>query len=427
MKKSGKSPLIRNILAVATGTAAGQAIVFAFSPLITRIYTPEIFGVQGVFLSLISILSPLVALRYPMAIVIADDDDDAGKIARLSVLVAFVISSLLGLLLLVAQQPVLRLLGAEALGNLIWLLPLALFCVALQDVADFYAARLNAFRLVGVTTVIQAFLSNLARVLGGLASPVAGVLVLVTTLAPSLQALILRCGLHKHLSPSSPLKRSEAVRLLRRYRDFPRYRMPTDVLNAASQSVPVIMLGSLFSPAAAGLYVLTRSVLNLPGNIIGSAVGNVLYARYAELDRQGKALMPLLLRSTAGLMLLAPVIVAAAWFAPTVFAFVFGEEWREAGHYARWMALWIGVALANVPAVRLAPVIEAQNLLFIANVLMLILRVFSIMIIYWHQENAATAVAAFSLVSLFSNIGLILLIGNAAYRHEETRSHNLTS
>jgi len=59
------SLLLRNVFAVASGTAAAQVVVFAFSPLITRIYSPEVFGLQGVFLSLIGILSPVIALRYP--------------------------------------------------------------------------------------------------------------------------------------------------------------------------------------------------------------------------------------------------------------------------------------------------------------------------------------------------------------------------
>src|SRR5699024_4669090 len=107
LRRRLSSPLMRNILAVASGTAAGQAVVLAFSPLITRIYGPEAFGVQGVFLALVSILGPAIALRYPMAIVVAADEGDADRLGRLSLLIAFGLSSALGLVLLFAQGPVL--------------------------------------------------------------------------------------------------------------------------------------------------------------------------------------------------------------------------------------------------------------------------------------------------------------------------------
>lgn len=401
---------IRNVLAVATGTIGGQVIVFAFSPLITRIYSPGIFGLQGVFLSLISILSPLIALRYPMAIVIVKDEDDARRIARLSLLIAFGLSCLSGLILLVARQHVLVLLGAEALGALIWFLPLALFCVALQDVADYRAARLGAFRLVGIVTMAQAFITSLARVLGGLISPVAAILVGVTSVAPAVQSTLLRLGTRKRYGPSPAMSRPQALALLDAHRDFPLYRTPTDVLNAASQSVPVILLAALFSPAAAGLYALTRSVLNLPSNVIGTAAGNVLYVRFAELAREGRPLTPLLLRSTGALLALAPLIVGPAWFAPQVFAFVFGEEWREAGHYAQWMALWIAMMVSNVPVTRVVPVIGRQGLSLLFNVVLLAGRCLSVLGIYWASGSALMAVAWFSASS-----AVLIILANAMF------------
>lgn len=422
MHRLRTSSLLRNIAAVASGTAAGQVVVFAFSPLITRIYSPETFGLQGVFLSLISILSPAIALRYPMAIVVAETDTEARHLGRLAVLVAFGLSVLLGLVLLLGQGAVLALLGAEALGMLVWFLPLALFCVALQDVADYHAARAGRFRLVGIVTVVQAFVTNLARVLGGLAAPVAGVLVAVTSIAPSVQAALLGYG-NRPRKPVPRLLRAEAMALLRKHRDFPLYRVPTDVLNAASQSVPVILLAALFSPAAAGLYTLTRSVLNLPSNVIGAAVGNVIYARFAELARDHQPLMPLLLRATLALLALAPVIIGLAWFAPPVFAALFGEEWREAGYYARWMALWVGISIANVPAIRLANVIRAQNLLLIANALILVVRILGIYLVYIVDGHAALAVSVFSVVSLLANVGLIFVILFATRKYDTDLSH----
>lgn len=396
----------------------GQAITFAFSPLITRIYSPEIFGLQGVFLSLVSILSPAFGLRYPMAIIVAKDETEAQKISRLALLIACVMSCLLSLILLFARDPVLKLMGVEPLGLLIWFLPLALFCATLQDVTDYRTARFGLFRLVGIVTVVQSFLTNGARVLGGLVAPVAGILITLTSVGPAIQAGMLTFGSRKRRPAAAKLSFAEAKRLLMVHKDFPLYRMPTDVMNSASQSVPVILLASLYSPAAAGLYALTRSVLNLPSNIIGNAIGNVLYTRFAEVDRKGQRVTPLLLRATGALMALAPLIIGFAWFAPSVFAFIFGEEWREAGNYARWMSLWVGISIANVPAIRLAPVIKAQKLLLVANIIILLARTLTILMVFWAGGVAHTVVAAFSLVSVVANGGLIVLIMISARIYE---------
>ncbi|MBB5281781.1 oligosaccharide flippase family protein [Pacificimonas flava] len=399
------STLSRNILAVATGTAAGQAVAFAFSPLITRIYGPEIFGIQGVFLALVSILSPVVALRYPLAIIVADNDSDAWHLRRLAMRMGFALSAGLTVLLLLAAEPISVLLGAEALGPLIWFLPLALLCVAAQDVAGYTAARRGQFRLVGVVTVVQAFLANLARVLGGLAAPIAGVLVAVTSVAPAVQAGLLNLRIKGYPESRGALGKEEVFRLLSKHRDFPLFRMPTDVLNSASQSVPVIMLAALYSPTAAGLYALTRSVLNLPANLINAAIGNVLYARFAELSRSGSELWGMLLKSTLYLLSLAPIIIGVSWFSPDIFAFIFGEEWREAGHYAQWMAIWISLMIVNVPTSRIVAVIGRQGLSLLFNVALLGIRVLSVLAAAWTSADARTAVAWFSI----SSAGMIVL------------------
>lgn len=393
-------PLIQNILAVASGTAAAQVVILAFAPLITRIYSPEIFGLQGLFLSLMSIIGPVIALRYPMAIVVAKSECDAQRLSTLSLAIALAVACLFGLVLLYVQHNLLKMMGAEALGALIWLLPLALFCVAMHDVANFRAARQGAFRVVGLVAILQAFATNLARVLGGLVSPVAAILVTVTSVAPAIQAAMLGIGMRKTRWPAPPLAKGDVISLLKSHRDFPLYRMPTDVLNAASQAVPVILLAALFSPAAAGLYVLARSVLNVPANVIGTAIGHVFYARFAELARDGKALLPVWLRATGALAALGPVIIGSAWFAPQAFAFAFGDQWYEAGKYTQWMAIWISIMIANTPTVRILPIIHSQGSYLIYNVLLLIARTLSFFVVYWTSGTALSAVACFSMVSV---------------------------
>jgi O-antigen/teichoic acid export membrane protein len=409
---------VRSVFAVASGTALGQVVVVAFSPLITRIYSPEVFGLQGVFLSLISILGPLIALRYPMAIIIADSDDEALKIGRLALYVALIVACIMWGVLLVGGQTVTTHIGAEGLGPLVFLLPLALLSVAVQNISDYRAARLGVFRLVGIVSVLQALVTNLARVLGGLWSPVAAILIAVTTLAPAVKSAMFMMGSKEMRARAPALTRSDAMALLKKYRDFPIFRAPTDVLNAASQAIPVILLSALFTPVAAGLYVLTRSILNLPTNVLGAAVGNVIYARFGELQRSGQPLLPLLLKTTLALLCLAPIIITLAWFAPPFFAFAFGEEWREAGHYAQWMSLWIAVAIANVPSVRLAPIIEAQDILLGWNLCLLGARILAFLLIVWRSGSDLHAVVAYSAVSAVANIILIAIFFRVCIKHD---------
>src|SRR5690625_4203888 len=100
-KRLFNSRFARNVALVATGTAGAQAITMAFSPVITRLYGPEAFGLLGTFAATLAIVTPIAALTYPIAIVLPKKDDDARGIAKLSLLLALFISLVLavGLLL----------------------------------------------------------------------------------------------------------------------------------------------------------------------------------------------------------------------------------------------------------------------------------------------------------------------------------------
>lgn len=395
------------MMAVAGGTAAAQAVVFAFSPLITRIYSPEAFGLQGVFVSLISVLWPVAALRYPMALVVARDEAEARGLVRLSVCIAAAVSALTAVMLLGFRQPFAAALGADGLGWLIYFLPLALFFTALQDIANFSAARLKAFRLVGMVAVAQALIFNLARVLGGFFHPTAATLVLVISLSHGLHALLMQFGLArvrgaagtgKGIEASSP--RSSLRTLAKRHREFPLYRVPADLVDAISQTSPVFVLTLLFSPAAAGLYALARSVVNLPLSVIGSVIGNVFYARLADMARDGRPLFPFVLKATlAQLALPGGATLLASFAFPPLFALVFGEPWRPAGAYAQWMALWVVGMLANIPTVRALPVIRRQGAHLAFNSLIMIGGVAGLFFGHAWLGSALGAVAVYSIVN----------------------------
>ena len=66
-----KSPFVRNVIILSSGTAGAQIIAILLSPIITRLYGPEAYGLMGTFNAMISIITPVVALTYPIAIVIA--------------------------------------------------------------------------------------------------------------------------------------------------------------------------------------------------------------------------------------------------------------------------------------------------------------------------------------------------------------------
>src|SRR5699024_12262382 len=82
-----KSSFVKNVAIMATGTAGAQALNMILSPIITRLYGPEAFGVLSTFVALTSVIIPIAALSYPIAIVLPKNDKNAKRLIRLSLLI----------------------------------------------------------------------------------------------------------------------------------------------------------------------------------------------------------------------------------------------------------------------------------------------------------------------------------------------------
>ena len=82
-----KSEFSQNVLTLMTGSTLSQAIPIAISPILTRIYTPEDFGLYAVYIAIITILGTIVSGRYELAIMLPKKDEDAINIFALGLVI----------------------------------------------------------------------------------------------------------------------------------------------------------------------------------------------------------------------------------------------------------------------------------------------------------------------------------------------------
>lgn len=408
-----KKPFVRNVTIVASGTAAAQAITMAFSPLITRIYGAEAFGLLGVFNALVSVVTPIAALTYPIAIVLPQEDTEAKGLVKLSSLIAFVVFIIVSIVLLIGGKSLLAMLDSEAIAPYVMLVPLSVFFTAFVQIAQQWLIRKKLFGISAKVAMLQSFLLNIAKTGIGLIKPVGAVLVILSTLGYGLHSLLLWFGIKKsgELAHSVTNKEKSKISLKNlawKYYDFPLYRAPQGFLNAISQGLPVLMLASFFGSAAAGFYSIGRAVLAMPSTLVGQAVGDVFYPRITEAFHRGEDLARLILKATivlavVGFLPFAIIVV----FGPQVFSFVFGDEWVKAGEYARWMAFWLFFSFLNRPSVVAIATLSIQRFFLIFEIVTMMTRVAGLALGFLIFKDDVMATMLFSLSGMLLNIYLI--------------------
>ena len=395
-----QSKFARNVAVVATGTAGAQAIAMAFSPAITRIYGPETFGAMGTFIAIFEMVSPLAALSYPLAMVLPKQDSDAIGLAKISLWIALLTSLITALVLILFKTPIVEAFNLHAIEPFLLILPVTMFFSVLMTISSQWTIRKRLFNLKAKSAILQAFIIGLMKAGLGLLNPSAVILIGTTSFGYLLQAILIGVGVREKNKEDKPSKLSnyEATGLLKQYKDFAYYRTPQIFLNSVGQSLPILMLANLFTPAAVGFYVLARTVLFVPSNLIGTSVAEVFYPKFVETIRNGESGKKLLVKACATLAAIGslPYLVLIA-FGPWLFALIFGADWKEAGEYSRWMSIWLFVVLVTRPIIAAIPALSLQGLFLAFEAIAVLIRVLAILIGYLWIGTALGAVMAFSL------------------------------
>lgn len=415
--KIKRNSILRNIAIVATGTAAAQSLSILFSPLITRIYGPNEFGLLGVFLAMVSIISPIAALTYPTAIVLPKEENEAKGLIRLSLYTAGIFSLITALTLVFFKNTIVSMFQISSISNFLYLLPFLIMSSSLSQVTEQWMIRTKRFKLIGKVTFLSSLIMNISKVGLGWFHPIAAVLVVISVLGNTLHAFMLLIGdnlnnlrnilqWNKDKNSKIPLKA-----LAKKYIDFPVYRAPQVLLNAVSQSIPVLFLSIFFSPASAGFYSLSKTVLAMPIGFLGKSIGDVFYPRIAEAANDGENIKDIITRVTFWLILIGifpfGVIII---FGPSLFSIVFGENWIQAGEYARWLSLWLFFMFINRPSVIAIPILRLQGAFLIFEIISVLIKVLALYIGFFMFRDDIIAVALYSIAGVLTYIYLILWV-----------------
>lgn len=403
--------LLKNVMILVSGTAAAQIIAMILSPIITRLYGPEAFGVMGTFNAVVTIVAPISALTYPIAIVLPEKSRDAKGLIKVSLYITFILALFSLILILFLKDSIADVFNLKEIKSYLYFIPFVILFASIMQIMEQWLIRTKQFSVNAKVTLTQSFIENIGKVLIGLFYPLAKVLVFFTIIANGLKAILMYIySRNRPKVREENIKKHEIKKLIIDYKEFPLYRAPEVFLNAISTGLPIILLTVFSSPQIAGFYTIVRTVMSLPSQLIGKAVGDVFYPRIAEAFNNGENIRKLIGKATFGLGIIGIVPFGIIiLIGPQIFSFVFGHEWVTSGEYARWIAVWSYFAFMNRPSVVALPVLKAQRFHLIYTVFMLISRlgVLSLGFILYNSDQIA--IAFYGISGAVLNFGLIFL------------------
>lgn len=367
-----KNIFLQNILLVAGGNTAAKFIGILATPIITRLYTPEDYGIYTVFMSVIGITGSIATLRYSVTIPIAKEERTADNLLKLCFLVTLSLSLLWLLIVGVFKGKISEHFQIENLQHFLWLIPIVFFGKGIYEALNNWAVRNKGFKLITRTKLSQSVSSSAIKIGFGLLN-VAPLGLLLGVIAEEIAGIGNILTKLRKASPNffknNSFKDIKTVAI--RYKDFPLIQSWSQFLLVFGAQLPVLLLGIYFDNQVVGVFGLAMSMISLPVDLIGQSVAQVYYA---EIGRQGKENSVRIYNLSISLIKklfiigLFPVGLLIA-FGPWIFKLVFGPEWYDAGLYAQLLSFMILTRFISSPISNIFNVYEKQKTQLSLNII----------------------------------------------------------
>lgn len=411
-EKIEKSEFGKNILLIAGGTAFAQVLGILFSPVITRIYSPEQYGILIAYTAVLSLLVISASLDYEKAIPIAEDDKMALNLLVVALFLLLSVVIVVTALLYFWGDFFLNILDSQVLSSYKYLISVGVFFAGLYNIILQWGFRTRNYKVITRTKVSQSLTSNLIKMGLGILSIGPLGLIIGTITGQSAGITSLSIPLFKKRSAFVSVNRKSMNYALKRYKKFPIYSMPSNYVYTASNNIPVILLVTLFDSTITGFFGLAKSITYLPISLIGNSISQVFYSESAHLGvekpKEIRRLSIILMKKISKIAII-PLVVLLL-FGPTLFSFVFGDEWYEAGIYAQLLSIMVYFHFIITPIGRVLEIFERQREGLVLNIIRLglVVSVFSISKIMGF--NSYIVVGLYSISNAITYLLLLIVV-----------------
>lgn len=421
-KKLPAGSFLRSVVTLMTGTTFAQVVMILIMPVLTRLYSPENFGVYALYGSIAGILSVIACWRYEIAIVLPEKDEDGVNLLFLSIIIVIIMSVITLFLVFLFRNKISEIMGMPELAIYLWFLPISLFLAGTFQALNYWSTRNRKFRRLAIQQIAQSSVSAGSQLTGGLVFASApggliGGLIIGQFVA---NARLIKSTWEDDNAILKAVSIDGIKKQAHVYREFPCYQIWAALLNVVSSMTPVLLLGYFFSPAIVGFYALGQRVVTAPMGIIAGSIAQVFYPR-AEIARREGNLDKLVLQIFQYLLYIGvlPIIVIAI-IGPWFIELIFGNAWGFSGVFIRLLAPYLMFNFLFSPISTVFLVLNKQKEFLFFNLCYLILAVLAL-VCGGIVKNEIISIVSFSFVTTL----VYLIFGALIFRYSGIKLYSL--
>jgi len=418
IKRFFKNSLFKDVATLVGGTGIAQALPIVISPVLTRMYTPDEFGILAFYMAAIAIVGVASTGRYEMAILLPKDDSRAYNLAGFSTILSLAVSLFAFILFLIFGDQILGLFGFRSMSILYYMIPAGIFAYGLFQISTFLLNRVQHYKGLAFAKIARSGGVSIGQILFGFSGFTTFGLVfgkLFGDLGSAIYArwLANRNQAFKHSRLLWIIMKAEALT----FREMPKINAPHAVSTTVSNQLPNMLLAGFFNPAIAGFYNLSFRVCYAPVMLISGSVYQVYSRSVSEYQKEGKDIHRFTLSIVKKLALTALIpFTILLIFASPIFEFIFGTDWRVAGFYSQLLTPMLFLVYIVSPVTYIPILLGYQRKAFFLDIFYLILRTGALFTGFF-LDSAAIAIAGYSAVGVIFQLYLLFWLLSLTKKH----------
>lgn len=398
-KKVSVSKFRKDLGVSTTSSIISFVISLGLTPIMTRLYTPEDYGIFSLINTISMFLATLALFSlqsaFPLEKSFIRRVQLLGTLTGIIVLTFFILS-------------ILSILGVILIDSVSWhflFLPILVLAVMSQRIFFSLSVSHEKFTHIAKSRVIHPFIAKIFSIIAALISQSNAVfLVLFESLGYFIQTYILFKN-----KESKNVKRyiknildfSRYKKALHRYSHFASYFHLSNLLSATFLMMQPLIISVNYSAQETGLFSLANSMIALPAQLISMATASVIYAKMIKLNNEHKDISTFILKVILIFFCLGLIPYSIInKFGMELFSLVFGKEWIESGKIASILSYSLFVYFIYLPINSIFRVKNRMTLKFKIDFIFLI-GIPIIFFIYSIQNEFVNAVKLLAVLIMF--------------------------
>ena len=357
MEKFAKNVLVMSLAPIIT-----QLLSITITPIITRIYSPDSFGLASLFGSIVMPIAIIANLGYSPSIVAAESDEDATNLFTLNIVITIIVVFSSVIILLSIHTYEYRWVNNIAIHKYAWLMPIAVLLHGFYMSIRYWCIRTEKYTSLSTSKIAQFISENGVLIFFGLLGCRTGLLIIISGFVGSIASLFIlaKSSTKKLINILVYPPRFLSIKMVaKKYSKYPRYILFNDFASRISSLLPIYILALYFSQKNVGYYALGLRVINAPMNFIGNSIGEVFFQNASQNYHNINLKVSLLLEYLIKVGL--PVFLFVGLFGRGIYIILFGEMWAMAGIFSQILSLLLFIKFITLPASYLVLILKKQE------------------------------------------------------------------